>query len=227
MLRPTGTSVFLLSSVVLGLCAGVSLGVSGCAGQLPTWEDPQGQLGKGEAGQTEGSASREDGGFAEAGEMPAPIHGKGDKSCGKAAGLGTRVKDFRLPNAKGDATISPDAYAGRVLLLNFWGTWCAPCLEELPEFDRLYRLYRAQGLTLVAVATDEDLAKVREFVDGHGLAAEVAYQGEDLAGQYGARTFPFTFVVDRKGVIRSAYDGYKPECMGQLELDLRAELEKQ
>ena len=90
----------------------------------------------------------------------------------------------------------------------------------------MYQRYRAHGLTLVAVATDDDLGKVREFVDSQALAAEVAYQGEALAGQYGARTFPFTFIVDAKGVIRAAYDGFKPECLGQLEQDLRTQLER-
>ena len=147
-----------------------------------------------------------------------------DGSCGKAPGVGQRVKSFKLPTPAGK-TISPASYRGRVMLLNFWGTWCEPCLKELPEFDRLYRRYRKHGLTVVAVATDEDGQAVEAFASERKLSTRMAYKGEATAGQYGARTFPFTFVVDHAGVIRAAYDGYKPGCMGKLEADIRKQLE--
>ena len=115
---------------------------------------------------------------------------------------------------------------GKVILLNFWGTWCKPCLEELPEFDRLYRRYRKHGLSLVAVATDEDPAAVQAFVDKRKIAAKVAIGGQDTASAYGAQQFPFTFVVDADGVIRGSYSGYKEKCMGKLEQDIRDELKK-
>ena len=164
-------------------------------------------------------------GDAGPGPMPKPLYGSVDNSCGKAPGVGQRVKGFKLKTTKGK-TISPATYKNRVMLLNFWGTWCKPCLKELPEFSRLYRRYRKHGLTLVAVATDEDSAAVDEFIKSKKISAKVAIGGEGAAGQYGARTFPFTFVVDSKGVIRAAYDGYKPKCMGKLEADIRDQLAK-
>jgi thiol-disulfide isomerase/thioredoxin len=113
-----------------------------------------------------------------------------------------------------------------VLVLNFWGTWCEPCLKELPEFDRLFRRYRKHGMTLVAIATDEDPAPVDEFVAKRKLAAKVLIGGEAYANQYSSPKFPFTFVVDPEGVIRASYRGYKPECTGKLEADIREQLEK-
>lgn len=157
--------------------------------------------------------------------LPKPLFTETDPSCGKAPGVGQRVKQFKLETTKGK-TISPASYRGRVVLLNFWGTWCKPCLKELPEFSRLYRRYRKHGLTLVAVATDEEAQAVDDFIKSKKISAKVAIGGEGAAGQYGSRTFPFTFVLDDKGVIRAAYDGYKPKCMGQLEADVRKQLEK-
>lgn len=182
---------------------------------------------KGGANEDAPAAKSDKSGSADAGPgpMPKPLYGSVDKSCGKAPGVGQRVKGFKLETTKGK-TISPASYKGRVMLLNFWGTWCKPCLKELPEFSRLYRRYRKHGLTLVAVATDEDSAAVDEFIKSKKISAKVAIGGEGAAGQYGARTFPFTFVVDSKGVIRAAYDGYKPKCMGKLEADIREQLTK-
>lgn len=187
-------------------------------GNAPEVED----AGAGE-GEPEGTAEK--GKKAGPGPLPKPLYSSVDPSCGKAPGVGQRVKQFRLETTKGK-TISPASYRNRVVLLNFWGTWCKPCLKELPEFARLYRRYRKHGLTLVAVATDEDVGAVDEFIKSKKISAKVAIGGEGAAGEYGSRTFPFTFIVDGKGVIRAAYDGYKPKCMGKLEADIRAQLEK-
>ena len=157
-------------------------------------------------------------------ELPPPLYKDVREGCGGAAGVGTPVKAFKLATPEGKS-VSPSYYKGRVVLLNFWGTWCKPCLEELPEFSRLYRRYRKYGLTLVAVATDEDAAAVQALVDAKKISAKVGIGGEAVAGAYGDRSFPFTFVVDTKGVIQAAYDGYKAECIGALERDIRAQLE--
>lgn len=163
---------------------------------------------------------------ASAEPLPKAIHRDVEKGCGTDLGVGSKVKGFKLPAADGQKMISPAGYRGRVLLLNFWGTWCKPCLEELPEFDRMYRRYRKHGMTLVAVATDDTPDKVLEFVDQRKLKAKMAIKGEEHAGTYGAKTFPFTFVVDHQGVIRAAYEGYEHRCLGKIEADLREQLER-
>jgi len=157
-------------------------------------------------------------------ELPKPLHAKRNDTCGNDPGVGQPLKSFSLPSPSGK-TISKSTYRGRVLLVNFWGTWCKPCLEELPEFDQLYRRYRRYGMTLLAIATDEDAEAVTEIVAKRKLAAKVAIAGEDYAGKYGSPKFPFTFIVDHKGIIRASYRGYRPECMGELEADIRAQLE--
>lgn len=156
--------------------------------------------------------------------LPKPVYTKVDASCGKDEGVGTKLKPFDLKAVDGKSSTNK-SYAGRVMLVNFWGTWCKPCLKELPEFDQLYRRYRKHGMTLVAIATDEDPAPVKEYIDKRKLAAKVLIGAEDYAGLYGSPKFPFTFIVDEKGVIKASYRGYRPECMGKLEADLRKQLE--
>ena len=163
---------------------------------------------------------------ASAGTLPGPIYEPSDRSCAKSFAVGTPVEDFELPNVEGDKIISPSNYRERVMVLNFWGTWCKPCLEELPAFDRLYRRYHAHGMTLVAVATDEDPAPVQTFIDKHELRAKVALEGEEAAEAYERPNFPFTFVVDGGGNIVAAFEFVDDRCMGELEQVIRAELVK-
>lgn len=158
-------------------------------------------------------------------DLPKPVHGKVDGKCGRDAGVGSQLKSFSLPGLEEGKTITNGSFRGRVQVVNFWGTWCKPCLKELPEFDQLYRRYRKYGMTLLAIATDEDAETVKDTVTKKKLGAKIAIAGEAYAGQYGSPKFPFTFVVDYKGVIRGSYRGYKPECMGKLEADIREQLQ--
>ncbi|PRQ01343.1 Thiol-disulfide oxidoreductase ResA [Enhygromyxa salina] len=158
--------------------------------------------------------------------LPKPAHKLTGPACQQSFAVGSKVKGFRLPSVDGEKTISPNGYRKRVLLLNFWGTWCKPCLKELPEFDRLYRKYRKHGLTLVAVATDEEPKAVQAFIDKHKLRAKVALAGEEAAGAYNRPNFPFSFVIDGSGKIVAAYEFIDDSCMGDLEQVIRDELEK-
>lgn len=156
--------------------------------------------------------------------LPPPLFAaNSSENCGGGEGVGSQVPDFRLPTPSGESLSASD-YRGRVVLLNFWGTWCAPCLEELPEFSRLYVHYRNAGLTLVAVATDEDPAAVDAVAAQKQLAGKLLYGGEALAETYGDRSFPFTFLLGPDGEVVEAYDGYERRCLASLESSIREQL---
>ncbi|MFV8751056.1 TlpA disulfide reductase family protein [Nannocystaceae bacterium ST9] len=159
--------------------------------------------------------------------LPKPIFGDAAKaSCRKQLEVGNKIKSFKLGSLDGKKTISSSAYRGRVMLVNFWATWCKPCIKELPDLDRLYRKYRNNGMTLVAIATDEEAAGVQAIVDDLKLAAKVAIGGEKAAADYDHPNFPFSFVVDGDGKIVAAYDKVDESCLADLESVLRDELEK-
>lgn len=158
--------------------------------------------------------------------LPKPIFGDTEKSsCRVSMQVGNKLKSFKLPSLDGKKTISSSGYRGRVVLVNFWATWCKPCIKELPDLDRLYRKYRNNGMTFVAVATDEEAEGVQKIVDDLKLAAKIAIAGEAAAAAYDHPNFPFSFVVDGDGKIVAAYEAINESCLGDLESVLRDQLE--
>lgn len=91
---------------------------------------------------------------------------------------------------------------GKVVLVNFWATWCPPCREEMPSMERLWRRYRDRGFVLVAVSLDSDPTLVGPFVADHKLTFPVALDPQvEVANLYGVRALPASFVLDRTGTL--------------------------
>ncbi len=103
---------------------------------------------------------------------------------------------------------------GKVVVLTFWATWCAPCLQELPHFDRMASEYADDGLIVLAVNTDgpETLSGVRQIVKRKKWKMPVLLDGEGaISNLYNPRgTNPFVVFIDRKGQIASTHEGYAP-----------------
>ena len=117
---------------------------------------------------------------------------------------------FELPVA-GGGSASLDDYAGSVVLLNFWATWCRPCREELPALQALHAELEAEGLRVLAVSVDAGAAEaVARFASERGLGFPVLHDpGEQTARRYGAFAYPTSVVVDRAGrVVLSATGAY-------------------
>ena len=93
--------------------------------------------------------------------------------------------------------------AGKVVVLNFWASWCAPCREEMPALDAYYRRHRSEGLEMIAISMDSprDEAKAREIMRAFSFPA--AFARETTIKGYGRISLlPTTFVIDRQGVLR-------------------------
>ena len=123
------------------------------------------------------------------------------------------AEDFRLPLAEGGKFRLADQ-RGKVVMINFWATWCPPCREEMPAMERLWQLHKDQGFVIVAVSLDADPAVVKPFVDQYKLTFPVALDPKmDLGNAYGVRALPSSFIVDTQGYLAAlalgprAWDG--------------------
>lgn len=111
------------------------------------------------------------------------------------------AQDFALPLLGGQRFRLAEQ-RGRVVLVNFWATWCPPCREEMPSMERLWRRHRDRGFVLVAISLDADPGAVPPFVKQYGLTFPVALDpGLEVANAYGVRALPASFIVDRRGLL--------------------------
>lgn len=106
----------------------------------------------------------------------------------------------------GGGELALDSLRGGPLLLNFWATWCPPCIKELPDLDRLQREHAAHGVQVVGLAVDGP-TPVRQFLARQPVSFAVGlagFEGTDLSRRLGnvAGALPFTVVIDRQGVVR-------------------------
>jgi peroxiredoxin len=122
---------------------------------------------------------------------------------GYALKKGTTAPPFRLPAVAG-GEVDLQSLRGRVVVLNFWATWCPPCVEELPSLERLHRALGKEGLSVVSVSVDEDEGVLRRFVTEHKLTFPVLRDpgGRLAAGAYRTTGYPETFELDAEGIVR-------------------------
>lgn len=119
---------------------------------------------------------------------------------------------FRLENLDGDIISLEDSLGDGPILISFWATWCKPCIEELPEIEKIYDELKDQGLKAFAISVDGErsVAKVEPFVKAKKLSIPVLLDtNSDVARIYYATTVPFTVIIDSKGEIVYSHSGYK------------------
>jgi peroxiredoxin len=129
---------------------------------------------------------------------------------GEPIGRGSRVPDFSLARLGGGEPVRLAALRGRVVLVNFWATWCKPCEEEMPAMQRLYEALAGPGFELLAVSVDEDPALVERFRERLGLGFPILLDPEQrVAHAWQTFRFPETLLVDAEGSVVERYVGPK------------------
>lgn len=133
----------------------------------------------------------------------------------------TGAPDFTLPSL-GGGNVRLQEQRGRVVMVNFWASWCGPCRVEMPHLSRLYEKYKASGFVVLAVNIDEDPLKAAAVAKQLGLRFPVLLDGDKkVSRQYELATMPSTVLVDRDGRVRHVHRGYRDGYENTYDLQIR------
>ncbi|MGQ0720601.1 MAG: TlpA family protein disulfide reductase [Candidatus Eiseniibacteriota bacterium] len=136
-----------------------------------------------------------------------------------------RAPNFRATDISGRA-VTLEEYLGKgPVVVDFWATWCKPCIKELPFIQRLHDEYAKHGVQVLAVTIDspKSQSRVRPFVKGHGFTFHVLLDGDQEVFRQlqGEGSVPYVVVLDREGFVRYRHTGYRPGDEEELEKVVR------
>jgi cytochrome c biogenesis protein CcmG/thiol:disulfide interchange protein DsbE len=152
---------------------------------------------------------------------------KGSESAGgDNGGLGGNpAPDFSVKAVTGGSgTVSLKSLRGKVVLVDFWGTFCEPCKKSFPKLQDLNTKYSASGLRIVGISEDEsdDKDKIPGFATSYGAKFTLGWdEDKSIAKSYKPETMPSSFIIDKKGVVRYAHVGYHDGEEVQVEKEIK------
>lgn len=120
--------------------------------------------------------------------------------------IGSAAPDFTVQDSDHKVTLSQ--FRGQVVVLNFWATWCPPCIEETPSLIKMQSRMKDKGVVVLAVSIDVDDAAYHKFLKDYGVnMVTVRDDAQKAASLYGTHGWPESYVIDRSGVIRRKFIG--------------------
>jgi len=120
--------------------------------------------------------------------------------------IGSAAPDFTVRDS--DHSISLSQLKGQIVVLNFWATWCPPCIEEMPSLVQMQQRMRSKGITVLAISIDVDGNAYHEFLKQRDVSLlTVRDPDERIPTMYGTFKWPETYIIDRNGVVRRKFIG--------------------
>jgi peroxiredoxin len=154
--------------------------------------------------------------------------GGGAPSGGQQATVGSIAPDFELRDLSGKP-YRLSTMKGKVIVLEFWATWCPPCKSSVPEFKRLYEKFRNRDFVLMALNVDEGEnvpETLKNFGKENGINYPVLHDINNVAGTYNVMSIPSTFVIDKEGNISYFHMGYTEDMFEALSKEVEELLKK-
>ncbi len=120
---------------------------------------------------------------------------------------GDQAPGFQVTDAQGVGIGLAD-YGGKVVLLNFWATWCPPCVQEMPSLNSIYEELSDRGFVVVGISVDEDADQYQTFLDSAGVTFPTARDPErSVSARYGTMKYPESYLISREGRVLRKYVG--------------------
>lgn len=120
-------------------------------------------------------------------------------------GLGAAAKPFTVKDLK-EQDLSMDSLMGKVVLIDFWATWCPPCRDEIPNLKAYYEEFKSRGFEIVGISLDSDRSALDNYLAEQGISWKICFSGngwkDETAALYGVNSIPSTWLVDKKGILR-------------------------
>lgn len=123
--------------------------------------------------------------------------------------VGQMAPSLGAVRVAGTNPVSLSDLRGHVVLVDFWATWCRPCVYSMPSLDRLHQANQARGLNVIGV-TNESVGAVQRFLGRRPVSYAIARDTSDAARRYGVRYLPTLIVIDRAGKVRRVFEGVPP-----------------
>jgi peroxiredoxin len=143
-----------------------------------------------------------------------------------ALDAGAKMPEIGLKDLSGKQ-VDVASLAGKVVIIDFWATWCAPCREELPELEKFYKKYGGKGLAIVGVSVDKEPDNIKSFLEKLKVTFPVVHDaGHAVSGKYGPPRMPSSYIVDKKGIVRYVHGGYRASDAAEFEKQIQELLAK-
>lgn len=135
-----------------------------------------------------------------------------------ATDVGQPAPEFTLPTLQQDQPTSLKQYAGKVIYLDFWASWCAPCRTSFPLLNKMHEKLKAQGFEVVGVNLDEDKAAAEKFLKEFPVSFTVLRDAKgEWADKFVVESMPTSFIIDKKGVVQNIHHGFNSDDIKELE----------
>lgn len=139
----------------------------------------------------------------------------------EALDAGAKMPEIGLTDLAGKP-VNAASLAGKVVIIDFWATWCAPCREELPQLEKFHQKYGPKGLVIVGVSIDKEPGGIKDFLAKLKVTFPVVHDaGHQLAGKYSPPRMPSSYIVDRKGTVRYVHGGYRAGDAAEFEKQIQ------
>jgi len=134
---------------------------------------------------------------------------------------GTAAPAFRLPTFDSAQPVALADFRGKVVFVDFWASWCSPCRQSLPLYDKLRENYPAADFAILAIGLDEDTAEAKAFLAEHPVKYTTLQNPQgDVAKAFDLKGMPSSYLIDRSGIVRARHVGFEAKDIAALKKEI-------